>query len=465
MAQEMGWCSVEFASAKLGDNRLNNRLLKVADNLLNNPTSSIIEANSTWKEAKAAYRLFDNEKLSDIHIKELHQSKTIERMNQSNETLFFAIQDTTTLNYTHHPEKKGIGKINQSVSFDKPVKGCFLHNTLLVTASGLPLGLLDQKIYQHESEKRIKNKQRPITEKESYRWLESLEKTQLLCGNKAVITICDRESDIYEFFTHANQIGAQVLVRAAWDRIVFGSKHTNHDTLWSYMKKQEIAASVVINVPAQRNRPARNAKLEVRFAELLFTPPQRSPNAQLDSLSKIKLNAIWFYENAADDEGLEWMLLTNVKINDVDDAIKVGQWYKLRWQVECYHRVLKSGCQVENCRLETFNRLKRYLALKSIIAYRLFYLTMLNRANPKLSCEKILAEHEWKALYCYINKTTNVPHEPPTVYEAIRLLARLGGFLGRKRDGEPGMTTIWRGWDKLAELSKLWLVMSRETCG
>jgi hypothetical protein len=150
---------------------------------------------------------------------------------------------------------------------------------------------------------------------------------------------------------------------------------------------------------------------------------------------------------------------------NIDEAIKIGQWYKLRWQIECFHRVLKSGCQIENCRLETFDRLKRCLALKSIIAYRLFYLTTINRVNPNHSCEVILAKHEWQALYFYINKNSSIPKNPPTAYEAIRLIAKLGGFLGRKNDGEPGMTTIWRGWNKLTELSELLIILRRNTCG
>jgi hypothetical protein len=325
--------------------------------------------------------------------------------------------------------------------------------------------LLDQKVYKHNSDKVKNHKRVPITEKESYRWLESLKKTQELCGAKTVVTICDRESDIYEFFVEANKIGARILVRASKDRIVFGQKHTNHDTLWPYMQKQNIAAYLTIDVPAQKNKPMRNARLELRYGEVQFNPPQRMPSAQIGKLSKIRLGVIWLYEKSESNDRLEWMLLTNISINNTEDALKIGQWYKLRWLIECFHRVLKSGCQVENCRLETFDRLKRYLALKSIIAYRLYYLTMVGRANPNISCETVFAKHEWIALHCYVNKTSKPPSKPPAVHDAIRLLAKLGGFPGRKNDGEPGMTTIWRGWNKLTELSKMWLVLSGETYG
>lgn len=463
---QTNWCHNEFSSVDLGDDRLNKRFIEVASNLLDNPGSPIVEASQSWNEAKAAYRLFDNEKLSDAHIKELHQSETVIRLNQQDDEIFLAIQDTTTLNYTHHPKKKGLEKINKNPGYKNPSKGCFLHNTLLMTESGLPLGLIDQKIYQHIP-RRIKHKQRPITEKESYRWLESLHHTKELCGEKTVITVADRESDIYEFFDDAQKLNAKILIRASKDRILVSEKGKKHDTLWSFMKKQKIAATLNIEIPEQRYRSRRQAEVEVRFSEVEYTPPQRAKSARVGKLEKVKLNVIWIYENSCneDNDKLEWMLLTNVAINNVADAQKAIQWYKLRWQIECYHRVLKSGCKVEDCRLESYERLKKYLALKSVIAYRLFNLTHMNRVNPEESCENILMEHEWKALYCKVQKTSQPIDKPPTIREAVRMIAKMGGFAGRNSDGEPGMTTIWRGWQKLTELSELWLIINGETYG
>lgn len=462
----MNWCHTEFSGVELGDQRLDQRFLKVSGDLLDNSTASIMEASHSWHDAKAAYRLFDNEKLSEEHIKDLHKTQVIKRLEDSEASVFFAIQDTTSLNYTHHPKKSGMGKLHHSKEFKDPVRGCYLHNTLLLTEKGLPLGLIDQKIYQHSlTGKKTDGKMRPITEKESFRWIESLRETKELCNKANVVTICDRESDIYEFFVEAEKIGTNVLVRASWDRIVSGSKHTPHEKLWSYMKKQKLASMVTINVPAKNGKLKRTAELEVRFAEIDLNPPQRTPSAQLGKLPRLKLHAIWLYENTDDDNRLEWMLLTNISLSSADEAVRIGQWYKFRWQVECYHRVLKSGCNVENCRLESYERLKRYLTLKSIIAYRVFYLSVINRTNPSLSCEAVFAKHEWQAMYCHINKIRRPPKTPPTVNDAIRMLAKLGGFAGRKSDGEPGMTPIWRGWHKLTELSEFWLIMSGDTYG
>ena len=466
MIDQNNWCTSEFSGINLGDQRLDSRFLEMSGNLLKNPSAPIMEASQSWREAKAAYRLFENSKLTARHISQPHKDQTIKRLEQKTDSVFFAIQDTTTFNYTYHSKKKDMGKICKSAGYKNPLTGCYAHNTLLITERALPLGLINQKIYKHAlKENKSDNKKRPITEKESYRWIESLRETKRLCGDKNVVTLCDRESDIYEFFVDAEKIGAKILVRAAWDRRVMRTDTKSNERLWSYMQKQPLASNITIEVPAKNELPKRRVDLEVRFAEIEFNPPQRLPSAQLDKLQPIKLNAIWLYENSNNEERLEWMLLTNIPLKDAQEASIVGQWYKLRWQVECYHRVLKSGCNVENCRLESYDKLTKYLTLKSIIAYRLFYLTHSNRVDPELSCESVLREHEWKALYSRINKTRVIPQKPPTVREIVGMIAQLGGFAGRKGDGEPGMTPIWRGWQKLTELSEMWLIMSGETYG
>jgi hypothetical protein len=450
------WCFKEFSSIKLGDKRLDRRLLKVASDLLNDPAKPIHATCDNWAEAKAAYRLFDNSKLEDATLLTIHQNETVKRAEKSDEILF-AIQDTTVLNYTHHP-KKQLNKINKNPGFEKPTVGCFLHNTLLMTESGLPLGLLDQKIYQNNSEEKINHKRRPITEKQSYKWIESLKMTRSLCSEKEIITIGDRESDIFELFAEAYDIDAKLLVRATKDRILVKDA-TNQDTLWKRMKTALLAGVETIKLPARHNQPERSATLEIRYATIVLKPPQRHADAKGKILLSVKMQAIWLYEPLppAGIQRLEWMLLTNVPVISLEDAVRMGKWYRLRWQIECYHRILKSGCKIEECRLETYERLKKYLRLKSIIAFRLFWLTIVNRTNSKESCNKVLEDHEWKALYCYINKTKQVPEDPPSVRETIRMIAKLGGFLGRKHDGEPGMTYIWRGWEKLTLIAEFWL--------
>ena len=464
--QQDTWCSKEFSSVKLGDKRLNRRLLKVAGDLLNYPTEPINAVCNNWSDAKAAYRLFDNDKLQAATLLQVHQGETVKRLEKS-DGIIFAIQDTTILNYTHHPKKKGLNKINKNPGFEKPSTGCLLHNTLLMTESGLPIGLLDQKIFQHETGEKTDHKRRPITEKQSFRWIESLKTTKSLCPKKTIVTIGDRESDIFELFVEAEISEAKVLIRATKDRILIKNDQ-KHQTLWAFMRKIPLGKMETIQLPARRNQPERSANLEVRYAEVILKPPQRYPGAKEKPLPPVNMQAIWFYEPhpPSDTEPLEWMLLTNMPVNSIEDAVKVGQWYRLRWQIECYHRILKSGCKIEECRLETYERLKKFIRLKSIIAFRLFWLTLVNRVHPEISSNQILEDHEWKALCCHMTKNRQPPLKPPSIREAVRMIARLGGFLGRKSDKEPGMTYIWRGWEKLAIIADFWLsIYAEATCG
>lgn len=463
--QQDSWCSKELTSVELGDKRLNRRLLKVASDLLNNADEPIQSACGTWAKAKAAYRLFDNDKVQESALLRAHQSETIKRLEESKESVIFAIQDTTTVNYTHHPKKKGINKINKNPGFEKPSTGFFLHNTLLMTESGLPLGLLEQKIFQHHAGEKVAHKSRPITEKESFRWIESLRSTQSLSQEKTIVSIGDREADIYELFAEAAEIEVKILIRAAKDRILEGEEH---ETLWSCMKRSPIAGEHTIHIPARHNQKERFATLEVRYSEITLKPTHRSSKAKEKILHPIKMQAVWLHESEAplDMEPLEWMLLTNLPVSSLEDAVRMSRWYALRWQIECYHRILKSGCKIEECRLETYERLQKYIRLKSIIAFRLFWLTMVNRTDPNASSDTILEEHEWKVLCCHIDKTRYPPKNPPTIREAVRMIAKLRGFLGRKGDGEPGMTYIWRGWEKLTLLAEFWLsTCSETTCG
>ena len=459
------WCSKEFCSVELGDKRLNQRLLKVASDLLNNPTDPIHGACNNWSEAKAAYRLFNNHKLQEETILQKHQEKTLKRMGKVEDSVIFAIQDTTALNYTHHPKKKGINKINKNVGFAKPTTGFFLHNTLLMTENGLPLGLLDQKIYQHYPEEKTHHKNRPITQKQSFRWIEALRTTKSLCQQKTVVTIGDREADIFELFTEAEKLEAKVLIRATKDRILIKQAGQEHQTLWKRMKETSLKGLHLIQLPARHNQPERLASLEIRYAEITLKAPQRNPGAKEALLSELTMQAVWLYETQPplNNDPLEWMLLTNIPISSIEDAIKMGKWYRLRWQIECYHRILKSGCKIEECRLETYDRLKKFVRIKSVIAFRLFWLTLVNRVDSEASSAQILEGHEWKALCCHITKNRQPPSKPPTVREAVRMIAKLGGFLGRKHDGEPGMTYIWRGWQKLTLIADFWLSICGET--
>ncbi len=450
---EKDWCKEEFKMVDFNDKRIDKRFLKVSEQLSDNPAASINQACGPWADTKGAYRLFANEKVTSDVILKAHQEPTIERI--KSETLVLVLHDTSYIDFTNHKSKKGIGLIGSSI-----LKGLLMHNSLVTTSSGLPLGLIEQNIWAREKEKghSKKRKRIPIEEKESTKWLINLENSEKLRpSGTRFIHICDREADIYELFLKVKELKSEILIRAAQNR-----KLSNEaDFLWSYIEKEEVEFKLEIEVPPNKKQKKRKAILEIRYKTITLSPPVNLPKKEKERMENIEIDALLAGEIDApkDVEPLEWMLLTNVSVRNNKDALERLNWYKSRWNIEVYHKVIKSGCAIENCRLKDAERLIPYITLCSIIAWRLFWMTMINRETPDGPCTLVLEEHEWKALYTKIHSTKRLPEKLPTVREVIRWMAQLGGFLGRKGDKEPGITVIWRGWQRLQDIADMWLIM------
>lgn len=463
------WAREELGSVDLGDKRRTARLIKLCGRLSEMPESSITPACGDWAETKAAYRFFHNDNVEVRKILAAHQAKTFERARQHRTVL--ALQDTSYLVYTSHRQTTGLGKL--SLKKGKRVKkihsqGLLMHSCLAVTTDGLPLGLLDQQIFARQSVARDQTKHRnvlPIEEKESYRWLEALKNSKPVRGHTQLVTVCDREADIYELFQLSAALAAPVLVRANYDRpINKRSMYAEKEMvkLWKHLEHQPCAGSFAVEIPARhgtkhaRPRAPRVATVELRFVAFTLNPPKRLSSKLPDRA----MSAIYVREKAppAGVPPLEWMLLTNLPIENFTQAYEKVQWYCLRWRIEMYHKVLKSGFRIEHCRLGEAQRLIRYGTVRSIIAWRLFLLTLIARTHPAAPCTTLLTENEWQVLYCKIKRTTSLPPQPPSLREAVIWIARLGGFLARKTDGPPGTIPLWRGWKRLTDLTQGWLL-------
>lgn len=463
-----GWCEEEFGSVELGDKRLDKRLIATAVKLTMQPTAPINQACEDWAATKASYRLFDNDKVTEEKILEPHQLQTQKRMKRY--PLVLAVQDTTYLNYTSHPQTKGLGPIGTE---EQDLSGFVMHPTLVLTPAGLPLGILTQEIWARpeDAPKLSKNEKKnlPIEKKESYKWLKGLEKTVALTPEGVkVVSVCDRGADVFEFFVRADELETGILIRATQDRALVDGETGK---LWAAAEAAPITGHLKVDVPAKNNEPKREAVVSVRFCSVTLRPPWRPKLPEKAPLPAVTVYVVLTQEvdPPAGVTPLEWLLLTNVPVHSFEDAVERVKWYRCRWHIEVYFKVLKSGCKVEDCRLKTADRLKRYLTLSCIIAWRLYWLTHINRHYPDAPCIVILAEHEWQALYAAIHRTTVLPQKMPTVRQAVRWIAQLGGFLARKRDGEPGVTTIWRGWQRLNDISATWLLfhqpIAQTTCG
>lgn len=459
MAAEASWAEMEVGSAELGDERLTKRLVKMVEKFEAQPFASIPQACEGWADTQAAYAFFDNDKVDHRSIMAPHFCVTRERMQEEN--IVLALQDTVLLNYTSHKTTKGLGPVGAEA---QQQAGLVMHATLATTSEGTPLGLLDTDIWAREEkviENKAKSRLRPIEEKESYKWLKSLRRSVAdIPEGVSLVSICDREGDIFEFFDLVRDLDAQVVVRAAQDRRVEGAS----GRLWATLYARPIVDVVQVHVPAREDQPARDAQLSVRFAKVVLRPPKNHPNRK--KLRRIRVWAILTMEISPPEDvsPISWMLLTNVPVHDPADAHERLSWYTQRWKIEVFFDVLENGCKVEDRRLRTAERLQRCIAVYAVVAARIQRMTFLAREEPDASCLQVLTDDEWQALYCHIHETDQLPSYPPTLRQAMRWIAQMGGFLGRKCDGEPGIRTVWRGWQRLQAMAEMWRLLHPQTC-
>ena len=483
--QSLAWASSEFENANMGDDRLKVRLIRIADRLGSMPESPINQACNGWAETKGAYRFFQNESVDSKEILATHAARTAQRANDFD--IILAIQDTSYFSYTDHKKTTGLGVISKTpgknVASMSSV-GLIMHTSFAVSTEGLPLGILDQKIFPRptlpedlvELKKRSHNTNVAIEDKESFRWLESLEKTKnaMLGSGTKVVTVCDREGDFYEFFERAKTLDTSFLVRARADRTVNKpSRYAEQEVekLWAHIGNLSVQGSIEVEIPARDNKPARVACLDIRYGSIRISPPRNHIRHKSETMPDLQLTAVYAVEPnppPEEKEPLEWMLLTDLPVVTFDEAVEKIKWYCLRWRIEVFHKILKSGLKVEQCRLQTADRLIRYLTIMSIIAWRIYWINLLARTNPDLPCSTILCEEEWKVLYAKIHGAKKEPPaQAPKIGDVVRWIAMLGGFLARKNDGQPGVITLWRGWKRLFDLTEGWNLAKglNETCG
>ena len=449
------WSEEEFGRVELGDKRLTKRLMSIARDFYARPQAAIPQACRTRAKTKAAYRFFDHPEAQMDTLLSQHYTSTVNRCKAEN--IILAVQDTTSLNYSAHPAMEGIGPIGSS---KEGAIGFLVHDTMAFNLEGTPLGLLDVQSWARNPDEFGKKHQRrnlPIEQKESYKWLKSYEKVnkaQQSCPETVFVSVGDREADIYELFQMATKKEslAKLLVRAEHDRMLKdGQGH-----LWEHLTGLEASGIQELSVPRQKHRPARIAKMEVRFAEVYLNPPVNQKHLQPVRIWAILASEI---DAPADQASLEWMLLTTCPVHDFDQALEKLRWYALRWSIEVYHRTLKSGCKIEERQLGAVGRIEACLAVDMVVAWRIYHLAKLGREVPDVPCTVFFEDAQWKALVAYITKKPIPPKEPPTLREAIRMTASLGGFLGRKCDGEPGTKSLWLGLQRVDDLAAMWMLM------
>lgn len=447
------WAQAEFSAAELGDKRRGARLVALAQRLSERPEMSLPQALEQPAALKAAYRFFDNADIAHESVLAPHVLSSIKRM--QDRPVVLAVQDTSYLDYATHPDTDGMGPVSGEGGH-----GMIMHTTFAVTPERLPLGVLSLRLWARDPAKpkqRETRRARAIKDKESHKWIESVQAVARLKArlpDTRLVSVADRESDVFEFLAQAQQLGVDVLARAAYDRNVFGPEAQ----LFATLASAPVLAHKYLALAATPKRKARTAKLEIRACPLVLHAPSNGTARGLPSLA---LWGVWAYEPKAPpgEEPLDWKLLSSVPVLSAEDALERLEWYAARWSIEQWHKILKDGCRIEMRQLHSAERLKRLITVYAVIAWRIFYATLLARLVPDMSCTAILQQEEWEALYCRIHNTPIPVATAPPLRQSVRWIARLGGFLGRAGDGEPGSKTLWRGFQQLIAMTEMYRIM------
>jgi hypothetical protein len=473
--QQDAWTERELQSVDFGDLRINRRYLQIAELFDLKPEASIPNKCDEWSITKAAYRFFDNKKVTPLKMIEPHIEETVRRVERK--SIVLAIQDTSFFNYNSRSKAKGLGRISIGAAYGNHYtnQGLIMHTTYAVDIAGLPLGVLDQDIFvRNKEESEVVNnmptrirKGIPIELKESKRWIEPFERFESFLTPEVrnkLVHVCDREGDFYDLFWAAQRHGAQVLVRASFDRVVdkyVRKKGYVNEKIFARAKKQPVVGNLEVEVGSTTKRAARTAVVSISVGNFNLQPNRFHPAIKAQPEIVLPLSYIYVIEKnpPENQEPLEWLLFTNLTVTDYDSALEKVKWYQRRFTIETFHKILKSGFNAEECQLSSGDKLKKYLTMISILAWRIHWMTHIARVEPNAPAEQILRPLEIKILQTkYMKKKTRdnkklIPEwKPATTYEALRWVAQLGGFLARKGDGEPGPKAIWNGWTRLADI-------------
>ena len=446
----------ELGQAPLGDLRLSKRLVQTAQMQAAAPMASIPAAAQGRRAAvKGHYRLIDQPDESAVtpeNILAPHRQRTLRRLQA--ESVVLCVQDGTDLNFAEHPGCAGLGLIGKNQGSEGTL-GLHMHSTLAVSPQGIPLGVL--KI-QYEAADGKAQRGRPLEERKTMRWIRGLRDCAEVAGQLAgtrVVSVLDREGDVQALFAEQRRLaGVELLVRAKHNR----SLGPDRPKLFEQMREQ--AAQGKLQIQVQRSsarrgtrqqkakplREARTARAELRWQTVELAGPSRREGP-------LRLQLVHVWERSAPEgvEALEWFLLTSLPVASQAEAEQVLEWYRLRWRIEDWHRILKSGCKVEYLGHRTGERIERAVTIKAVIAWRLAAMTLLGRETPELPAAVFFTQIQMRVLRHFASRRRLA--EPANLGLAVRAMAILGGYLYRKNAPPPGHQKIWEGWTRLTIMS------------
>lgn len=444
----------DFPVLELGDIRRKERFVSIINNINLQPGSSIPKQADGWYDTKATYSFFKNEEVTLSSLEKAIASYGATQLCGHNKIL--VAHDMSIISY-NDLKAEGLGYVGEG-------QGVLCYSSLAINDAGIPLSLLYQHTWTRDMEQKGKSRRRKETlfeNKESNNWYKGITEVNAQLGAGIhKIHIADREADIYELFFCAYEESTDLLVRACRNRQI-----SDNSDLWKTVAALPAAAELDLEIPDKTGKKKVSVGVEVRYSQIEILRPLSSKN----KYESVEMTAIEIKQKGfnKDDqqEPLHWKLLTTLPVDSVAASLQCVKWYCYRWLIERFHYVLKSGTQIEQLQLKKASSLQKAIHLYSIAAMRIMLLVYESRQAPYVSCEVALTREQWSVLYMMIHKNADLPDKPPALQDAVKWIGRLGGHLGRKSDGPPGLKTVWLGYQRICDAANIYQIMTRQYLG
>jgi hypothetical protein len=444
ISEPRAWAERQFATAELGDRRRTNRLVESAAKIAAHPEKAFTQVFD-WNELRGFYRLCDRSQATLAAVMQPHWEHTREAMGQH--PLVLVLHDTTELDFSNHPSLVGVGQIGNEGG-----KGFLQHNSLAVLPKSREvLGLAYQQWKVREpAPVGESTHQRKRRQRESDFWTEGIRASGRPPENCCVVDVCDRGADDYEAMRAAHDVGHQFLIRVAQNRLVFVTpERDRQEYLLDYTRSLPSQGSDTVEIPGRGGRPARTATVALAGAAVAVPPATGTPDRPHQPVIDAWVVRVWEPNPPAGvEEPLEWILLSTLPAPTLAGLKERRDWYGCRWMSEVFHDIEKNGCSQEDRRFETAERMETCLAILSIVAVRVFQLRSALDSCPEAPAEQAGSTQEVQVIRRFLK------HQKKTftVRDFVHGIARLGGFLARKRDGDPGVRALWRGYQRLQDI-------------
>lgn len=442
----MEWAEAQFKDCVLGDKRRVKRLIRVGSSMIVRSGASIPKQMGNWAEIKGAYRLFEMEEVTHKAISRPHWLATRELARSPDQGLVLFVQDQTELNYGFKPDSYGLGFVADTLG-----RGIEVQTTLGILPSAsdderaevLGVALQTPWLRTHAPRKKIETgKQRSSRHTEYDVWGESVDEIGPAPAPESGTTwvsVGDRASDVFKHLWTAHQLGWRCLIRSKHNRKLKDAPPGEVCKLHEKARSLEPAGSTSISLRARPGQAARTVNLDLAYFSALL--PGTAKSGKRGSL-EVTCVRVWEDPSICPvKEPIEWLLLTTLPVESLADALKVIHLYRHRWLVEEYHKCLKTGCKIEARHLTHADKLLPLLGLLSVVAaFLLQFKTPNDRVKPP------------DLLVAVVKQVTQAKEDLTKPKAFLRRLAMMGGFIGRKSDGEPGWQTIWEGWNRLRDI-------------